>query len=283
MIAPGQSETVVWEVETKKRLEGKFVQKFVVNTNDRASAQVTLEGSAAVKTAMRTDPQRVSFGQVKRLSGEQRQTIRILRGDGGPITPEVVSTGNPQIDTELREITAGESYELDVIIRPPWPNAPMRGTVVLATGIEEIGRQEVMVYVPIEQRVRANPPRLSIKPADEEGQAQDMVLRFTWSDEEPAGKITEATVNNSDLSVSVEEQAGAEVVVLHVPAGFEMRRGERCNVTIRTDDPGVPMLRVPVWAGSGRGRPVGRPGLKTTPSAAGSAAGAGHGTGTRPK
>ena len=280
MIAPGQSETVAWEVKTEKRSAGKFIKKFTVTTNDRDNARVLLESLTTIKTALRTDPERLSFDRVKRVSGEQRKTVRITRGDGGPITPEVVSTGNPLIGTELREIKAGESYELDVTISPPWPNETMRGSIVITTGVAEIERQEVAVYVPIERRVRTNPPRFLLPPEGNESQAQEIILHFVWSGEKPPGKITEAVVSNSELAISIEEQAAEEVVVLKVPAGFKMRRGERCSVTIRTDDPGAPVLQVPVWAGGGRSTPVGRTGLQRTPPPAGSATGAN--TGARP-
>jgi hypothetical protein len=61
----------------------------------------------------------------------------------------------------------------------------------------------------------------------------------------PARRITNATVSNARLDVRVVSEGKNEYVVVQMPAGYTHRTGS-CSLTIRTNDPKSPVIRVPV-------------------------------------
>lgn len=204
---------------------------------------MTLECEAKVLSAMRVEPATVSFGQIQRDDPEQTKTITITRGDGGPLDPKVLATGNPQIAAELREIEPGERYEVDVTIRPPWPNEMLRGTLSLETGVERAPQESIVVFANVTPRLQANPQRFMIQMEPEA--AVELTARLNW-DGQP-GKVLEATVNDPELAVRVDEQDGEQVLVLDVPAKYSPKRRTGSVVTLRTDDPTVSIVQVPIF------------------------------------
>ena len=232
-----------------------------VTTNDRDQPRLKLEGTTTVMSALRVDPKSVNFGQVKRESAGETRTVKIHRGDGGPLTPSVINTGNPQIFAELKEVTAGEEYDLVVEVKPPWPNGILRGNIMMDTGVEKAAQESIVVYANVAPRLKSLPSRFMIARNNDVDKDRDLVARLQWSENKPA-KLTGATTNDNKMTVTIEEADGKQSLVLHVPAGYIPTRRTGINVTVTTDDPEVPSMQVPVYvtnnqsAGGKRGAAV---------------------------
>ena len=244
MIDPGKTEDIKITVGTGPK-RGKINRMIAVTTNDRDNATLNLECEAEVLSALKCDPELVAFAPIKRGDTRVEKTVKITRGSAGPIHPKLGATGNPQITAELREIEPGESYELHVVAQPPWPsNGSVRANVPIETGIEKSPTENLIVSGNVLPRAQISPRQFTLRPGSETDLR--LVARLNWDDDNP-GKITEATVNDDALQVAVEEQNNQQVVVLNVPAGYAATRGRGTQVTVKTDDPAVPSMQIPVF------------------------------------
>jgi hypothetical protein len=239
MIQPGQTELVEFSAPTPQQA-GTFVRQIGVASNDRNNPSVILQGETTVLTALRKQPEVVNFGTLKRDTPEQKMTVTLTRGDGGPLRLRISSIGHSQIKPELREIEAGEKYELDVTIGPPWPNGMLQGAVVLETGVEQVPLETFHVFASVVPRLQAVPPRLMFlgKPKTD----LDLTARLTW-DGEPA-KILDVTTTDPTMSATLVDENDGQSVVLHMPADYDPQN-KNGNVTVKTDDPFVPVLQIP--------------------------------------
>jgi hypothetical protein len=203
-----------------------------------------LECVANVKAPLKVEPQQdvINFGAVKRSFPEQKQTVTFLRGDGGPIEPRITSTGHQQIAAEVKEIEPGEKYEVELTVSPPWPNGMLRGAMIVETGVGEVPNQTIHVLANVTPRLAANPARFNVRVGGEEKSEQ--IATLTW-DGDP-GELLEATVNDSALHVELRETDGRQIVALEIPEGFGKELPGPVNVTVKTDDPVVPTLQIPV-------------------------------------
>jgi hypothetical protein len=255
MIQPGQTEKVEFSAPTPQK-SGPFGKEITVASNDRNTPTLTLHGESNVLTALHKQPEVVNFAQIKRDTPEQKQTVTITRGDGGPLKLHVSSIGNPQIKTDLREIEAGEKYELDVTISPPWPNGMLQGPIVLDTGVEQVPLETIHVFASVAPRLVAMPPRFMLQaaPASE----LSMTARLTW-DGTP-GKILDVTTTDPATKVELVGEKDQQDIVLHVPAGYNPAN-KNGNISVRTDDPVVPLLQIPVTVIL---QPMATPGQPTT-------------------
>lgn len=236
---------------------GELLRRVTVATNDRANLNVQLECLAKVLSAVQCEPDLVAFGQIDRDAPKQTQTIAVSRGDGGPLTPKVVSTsGNAQAVAELKELEPGEKYELTLTIEPPWPNNAIRGNVTLDTGVEQARFQEIAFYASIPPRLQAEPARLMVRPDPEHESRSTSTLRWAGG---PPGKITQVTTSDPQVKAGVVEQDDAQVVVIDVPAGYRPTQRSGNIVTVLTDDPAAPSISIPLYVvnPAGRTQPVG--------------------------
>jgi hypothetical protein len=223
---------------------GKLNRTISVATNDRSNPTVSLECEAEILSALKCDPESVNFGQIKRSDTRAEKIVKITRGSGGPIHPRVANPGNPQVTAELREIEPGESYELTVVTQPPWPNGMLRSNVQIETGIEQAPTESVMVLGNVTPRAQASPQRFTLRP--DATSDLKLVARLTWDDDRP-GKITEVAVNDPALKVQVDDQNNQQVIVLDVPAGYSAPKNKGTQVTVKTDDPAVSVIQIPVF------------------------------------
>ena len=246
-------------MSTRSRV-GDFTKNIRVQTNDPEHRSVSLVCKGRALVPFKTTPKIANFGRISRDSGEVTKTIALARGDGGPLKPVLKPSKHEHISAELRELTPGEAYELEVTITPPWPNDRLRGTVSLETGIDEVPSEDVRVFAQIDPRLKAMPARFSVPgnvPSD-----MDLKVRLLWSGGEP-GKILSAQSPDPQMTVRVEEQDNQQFVVLHVPAGYERERKRTMAVTVKTDDAAAASLRIPVSVSASHStHPVKAPSLK---------------------
>jgi hypothetical protein len=226
-------------------LRGKLSKMVFVATNDRENPALRLECEAEILSALKCDPERADLGRIKRNQGKIEQSVKITRGNGGPLKPRVAFTTNPQVTAELRENEPGESYDLLVAAQPPWPNGTLRATVQIETGVEQVPLESVVVLASVAPRLQAVPARFTLRP-EQKGDLR-LVARLAWDDEQP-GNATGATVNDPNLVVRIEQQRDQQVVVLNVPTDYNPQPNKNVQVTVKTDDAAVPLLQIPVTA-----------------------------------
>jgi hypothetical protein len=234
-------------------VRGKLTKVISVVTNDRTSPEVRLQCEAEIRSALVCEPNIVSLGSIKRNSPKIEKTVRITRGAAGPIKPRVMTTTNPLVKAELREIEAGSTYDLDIVAEPPWPNSFLRASVQLDTGTTEVPMEIVMVSGMLTPRVQATPARFYVRPDSSKGVR--LAARLVWDD--PPGKATGVVVNDPGLTARLEEEGSQQMVVLTAAAGYAVPPGKNIQVTVNTDDPAVPILQIPV---SPMPTPAARPG-----------------------
>ncbi len=278
-IEPGQTDTVEISLNTGSR-NGKVTRKIRIETNDRKHQNETITCEANVLAAVKTEPRTAHFTKIDRNAGPQKRTITLTRADGGPLAPKIKTVRGDNVTAELREIEAGERYELDITISPPWPNGTTRGNVILETGVEQAPTEGIVVYANVAPRLQAQPQRFTI-PADLESN-REFRARLVWSGDKP-GNISEVVATDPELKARLEDENGKQTIVLEVPAGYSPVRRAGNAVVVKTDDPTARNFRIPMYImrpGSRRSSPAmrrtphaepgkvsNRPVLKTLPAA----------------
>ena len=211
---------------------GRTSRTIRVTTNDPRNSNLVLTCEGVVRGAFKGPSPRLRFGRVTRDLGPQTKTVTIHRGDGGPITPEISPIKGHNVAAALREIKAGEQYELDVTIRPPWPNRRMTSSFNIKTGVPEAPEEVVIVTADVVPRVRTVPERFIIPHAPTED--TEVTAQVVWDREGPE-RVIKAEISDEQLSVRIEDQEGQQTVVVSVPAGYT-GPPRAPNVTLTTDD-----------------------------------------------
>ena len=187
-------------------------------------------------------PTRLTFGRLSYKDPCKPRTIKLTRGDGGPLNLKLLPIKTEAFTAELSEIEPGEHYELAVTLSRPYLSDRIRGNVKLETGVPEAPTVDIPIFAQITPRLSSSPRKLSVprtRTSDWEGS-----VRLVWSDTGQE-KIISATVNDAELSVEVREGQKQQEVVLKVPADYKPGTYGR-QLTIKTEDADAPILRVPI-------------------------------------
>lgn len=213
-----------------------------VQTNDPSNRSVKLTCSGKVLRAFTGSPPTVRFGAIERDAGPQTAYANLRRGDGGPIKPELVEPLPAGVEAKVEEVRPAELYRVNVTVSPPWPNTPIRRVLRIKTGVAEAPFEMIRLNAAVVPRLRVVPPKFLLI-ANSDGNFEHS-LRLEW-DRTATTKAARVSVNDPNLSVSLVEENGAQMVVLRGDASYRPSR-VRPVVTIETDDPVVPRLTIQV-------------------------------------
>lgn len=231
-------------------MKGTFSRKITVSTNDPNARSVKLTCAGKILEPLYMNPKVISFGRISRKDNPPPKTATITRGDGGPLKLKLKTLKTPGFKVELREIEAGEKYELEVQIVPPFDSKRTRVNLEFDTGISESPTVTLRAYASIPARVSAIPKRFML-PVDRKD-VWKASTKLVW-DDTVSYKILEASVNDPKLTVRVVEKNGTQRVELEVPKDYDPGTTPR-TVTIKTDDALMPTMRVPILSASRGGR-----------------------------
>ncbi len=242
VLKPGQKETLEAVVPAPPRGQQLKVNLFV-QSNDSQNRNVTFECSGPVRTAMTLEPAMVMFGQIKRDSLGETRVIKIKRANAGALKPKIRSVMNNAIHAEIRELRAGEEYELQVDLKPPWPNQPFYGNIVLESGVEQSPQDTIVVSAAIAPRIQAIPNNFAYLPRSKD-QEHEANVRLVWSG--APGKILNVAVTDPKLQVRLAEENGEPKLYLHFPANYAPPATAAPVVQVTTDDPIAKLFAIPI-------------------------------------
>jgi hypothetical protein len=249
------------------KLQGDFSKPITVDTNDPAHAQVTLTCKGKILEAVKLTPGTVNFGRIPLGEEHVEQKIRLSRGDAGPLKPEIASGTDEHIEAELKEIEAGEQYELVVRACPDPKTQRLQGKLVLRTGVSEQETVDVNVYGTVTPRLAARPPTVVIPSGADT--TWEQAIEVEWADGTNGYKIVNASVNHPNLAVSVDAQAPRPRILLKLAHALEGSLPVDTQIMVTTDDPHGGEIAIPVRHRKPV-RPPAAPGVPAVPPATGS-------------
>ncbi len=224
------------------KLTNSFTKKITVTTNDPEHRLVYLICKGTILEAIRVSPKNLSFGRIPRSSGPQTKKVTITQGDGGPLALKLLGETPKSIKAKLNEVEPGKRYELEVTLSPPFSTDRVSANLKMETGVADAPTASIRVFATVSPRVAAQPKTFKIP--DDRDPDWGQTIKLTWDDDKPL-KISRATIDNPKLSVRLDEQEDKQVIVLQALPDYTPRP-RRHYITLFTDDPGTPKVKVAV-------------------------------------
>ncbi|HRX85019.1 MAG TPA: hypothetical protein P5572_08375 [Phycisphaerae bacterium] len=241
------------------KLNGDFTKPITVDTNDPEHPHVTLTCKGKIMEAVKITPTLVNLGRVAIGQKNVQRTIKLLRGDAGPIKPELIRVTNDSIKAEIREVKPGEEYHLVVSADPNPSELRIQGKVELRTGVPEQEVTNINVFGSVIPRVSARPPVVVVPSDANTNWFQNVEL--DWPADTGGFKLIDASVNHPSLTASVDEKSAKPRVRVTLEKPIQGNLPASTIVTVKTDDPKSPQVTFPVRYR--RAPPVGtRPGVR---------------------
>ncbi|MHC5110274.1 MAG: hypothetical protein ACYTHJ_10395 [Planctomycetota bacterium] len=195
-----------------------------------------------MKDPFTLNPQQITVGMLSPNDETKHLQAKIYRGNGGPIAPELDFVPTDQVDVKITEVVAGQEYDLDITLSPPWKVGTFRHSIGLRTGVKEAPRRGFMVMGSVLPRIMPAPKYLWLPANIKAGTRAVTTLR--WNHGDP-GEVLETSCTIPGATITMEPDKSGQKLTLHVPPSKDPFSGGH-KLLVKTDDPDVPELEIPI-------------------------------------
>ena len=263
-IEPGETGDFPFSVNSRK-VAGKYEKSITVKTDDPANSSIVLKLKGECKRYVDVFPVSANFGRVFG-NEDHRRVMKVTNNTEEPLSVELVPEPDQKdFNFELVEVEPGKRYEVHVTIPDILKKSGrLRSSATLKTNKNAQESIQVTASATVPKRLDISPAIVNMTTAartvgDRPG---TRVVRFTNYGDTPA-KILEATVDDPQVKVTVEEQTAGKryAVNMEMPAGWQPQSDDT-KLVLKTDDKEFPTIEVPI-IGSGKKSPDPRPNTTT--------------------
>jgi hypothetical protein len=257
-LAPGEQSSFFITYDTRRI--GPAGKKVTIKSNDPENGEVVIPVDGRVSPLFEFKPQRRLMISGIEPEDVGRTSVRLKNLFPEPIRLKLKEESHKRFAVQLRELEAGQQYELVVETVPPLLKGINREPLVLLTGLDWYPEIELPMAANAQPRVLVVPFKIAVPT----GQTEPLVrqIRMQYRVDKPV-KITRVSVNLESVVCKLlpaePPKAGATVanyvIEVTVPPGVEIPPGG-AYVEILTDDPSPQYARftVPVESFESRSR-----------------------------
>lgn len=257
LLKPGESTEVTVIFNTKKR-QGQISTNVQVRSNDPLRPVLTYRVKGSVKRLIDFKPASVQLRGLKR-DEVMSATVKIVNQGSEPITPTIKSINSDYFEVEIKEIEAGQVYELVVRTKPPIPYGSTRAGIEITTGSSRQPTIRVPVNANVRARVSVTPPILFVPKQTKTASNRQLRVRYFGTADDFEVLSVESS-NPEMLPVELKPPGTNKlrfrqpraiapkverVITVKVPPGSELT-DSALQIVIRTNDPEFERLVIPV-------------------------------------
>lgn len=254
-IAPGATGEFLFRL-VADRYRGDFSTTVDIETNDPANKMVKLTLAGHMQHFIEVTPISVTFDKLR--PNESAQTTVKLENKIDKELKLSIKTLNasPIFSHELKEITAGKSFELVVSANPPYSGKPRYQILEITADDPKIQPIRIPCSAIVPERLDVRPSVIYLRPNTPAGPRS---VEFTNNSDSDV-KLLEAVSDDPAIKVStVARKPGREYVVeLLFPENY-VAPSPQTAIVLKTDDLERPEIRIPVHTPILHTRPASRP------------------------
>lgn len=243
-VEPGKTGVVPLEFFTGK-FNGDVAKPITVTCNDANQPMVTLEIKGNVWRPIEVNPEAAMF------SGyfEGTNTLRVLQIVNKQTQPLILSepqSNQRSIAFELSTNRLGREYGLTVKLVPPFGTGHIFGQITMKTSAPEMPLLTVPIYAMAQPAVMALPPQIEL-PGGPVTNKLTRTVSFRNNASSPL-ELRDPAINAPGVELQLHELQKGQFysVLLFFPPGFEIVPGQKLELTVKSNHPLFPVLRVPI-------------------------------------
>jgi hypothetical protein len=244
-VAPGQTGRIPIQLATDA-LSGPIVRTIAVSCNDPLQPSTVLRFSATVWAPVEVTPSLVLFQFTTETTNSAPQTVRIVNHQAEPLRLEEPRSTNEAFKVELRVVKPGQEFELGISAAPPSGGDNVSGVISVKTSSPE------MPIVSVGARAMTRPdlvlsPTLIVLPEAPLAAGVNPSITIMGMASNPL-VLSDPKLNLPGLEVQLRELQPGRLFSLSVafPAGFELPKNESVEVTLKSNYPKYPVIRIPI-------------------------------------
>ena len=243
-VEPGQTGSIPIQFNSGS-FNGQIAKSVTVTCNDANQPTVMLQLKATIWKPIEITPQLAALN-VTSESPANATSVRIVSNEEAPLSVFAPESNNRAFAAELRTNQVGKDFELIVRTVPPLPAGNVQGQITLKTSSTNLPVITVGALANVQPTVLVSPPQLTLPAAPLANLVPANVsIRNNGTN---ALVLSAAAVNAKGVEVQLKEVQPGRYFTLTVifPAGFEIVPGERIELSVKSNHPQFPDIKVPI-------------------------------------
>jgi hypothetical protein len=178
-------------------------------------------------------------------TNEASTTVKIVNKTDNPITLSNVVSAKSQFTAELKETKPGQEFELVITGHPPYPNGNTSGTISINTSLASTPIINVTAMLNVTPAIQVSPSQIILNGQPDRGTTNRVTIVANTTN-----LLTLSNPMASDSQIQVDLKPGARkglfTLTVVTPPGFHLTPGQRAEVTIESNHPRYPVIRIPI-------------------------------------
>ncbi len=261
-VAPGKTGSIPVQFNSGN-FNGQVAKSITVTCNDKTQPSVMLQLKASIWKPIEVTPQFAALNLTTE-SPSNATTVRIVSNEEAPLTLFAPESNNRAFATELRTNQPGKEFQLIVKTVPPLPTGNIQGQITLKTSSTNMPVIHISAWATVQPTVMVVPSQITLPTAPlANALPSNVSIRNNGTN---LLALMEPAVNAKGVDVQLTELQPGRYFTLKVifPAGFEIAQGEKVELSVKSNHPLFPVIKVPILQLS-RPAPTAAPGQGVLP------------------
>src|SRR6266498_1265725 len=225
---------------------GTVAKSTTVSCNDPGQSNVVLLMRGSLWKPIDVTPSMAVFNLSTDNLTKQSRVLRIVSNLDEPVTLSAPQCTNRAFQTELKTVRPGKEFELHITAVPPFPATALTVPVTMKTSSAQIPTLSVNAYLRVQEPIQVTPSQITLPTGSlAAGISSTVAIRNVASN---SLALSEAKVNVPGGEVRISELQPGRLfsLMLNLPAGFRVKPEQKIEVTVKSNHPRFPLIKVPV-------------------------------------
>jgi hypothetical protein len=235
---------------------GMVSKSATVTCNDPEHTTSMLQLNGTVWKPIALTPSMVVFNVPSDAQTSEVKTIKIVNNTEQPLSISDLQCTNKQFQVELKAIIPGKEFDVEVTSRPPFETGTVMALITAKTSYAAVPVLTMNAYLMVQPPIVVSPAQLMLPSGPLTNSKPYFVTIRNQSTN--SFQISDVKVNIPGAEVKLTEIQPGRVANLTItfPAGFQLKQGERNEISFATSHPKYPHITVPILQAFNSGRPV---------------------------
>jgi hypothetical protein len=244
-VEPGKSGSIPLQFNSTG-FGGKVTKVATVISDDPGHSNTVLQITGTVWRPIDFTPTMAMFNMPPEGQTNETKTIHIVSNVEEPITLSEPECNNKAFKTELAVIKPGKEFDLKVTAIPPFTNAYTSAPIKIKTSAKEMPELNATAYVTVLPAVQAMPQQVMLPAGPLASPTRPMITIRGNTDKKL--ELSDAKISVPGVEISMKEAQPGKMynISLGFPAGYQIPAGQSVEVSVKSNHPQYPVIKIPV-------------------------------------
>ena len=225
---------------------GAVTKGITVTCNDKSQPTVALQIKGTIWKPVDVIPQYAMLNGTADALVNATSIVRIVNNEEAPLTLSEPEINNPLFATEVKTKEPGKEYEVVIRLAKPLEAGNANGVITFKSSSTNVPTVSINAVAMLQPTFLTTPPTVNLPTAPTTNAVPVTVTIRNQANRQV--KLFEPAINGKNVDVQMQEVEPGRLFTFTMtfPSGFEIPQGENVELSVKTDHPQFPTVKVPV-------------------------------------